>query len=215
MIRLRWSCWKPPVICVALLFMMLGCASTPPASFYVLNALPGLQQNGQVAPKAVGDLYVGVGPVKIPSYLDRVQIVTRSSETTLQISEFHRWSEPVDKSLERIIAENLTSLLASDNVFLYPWPGVRRVDYQVMVEVKRFEGKPGEKVRLDASWMLLSDGGKQVRLCRNSYISEPVDGASYEDLVSSLSRAAAQLSREIGVAIAEEARSSHGVSPQG
>jgi uncharacterized lipoprotein YmbA len=193
--------------------MMMGCASTPPSSFYILNALSGLEQNERVALAPSEDLFIGVGPVKIPDYLDRVQIVTRAGDTTLEISEYHRWSEPLDKSLERIIAENLTRLLATDNVLVYPWPGTRRVDYQVVIEVKRFEGKPGDKVRLDACWTILTEEGKQVRLCRNSYISEPVGGNSHEDMVSSLSRAAGRLSREIATAIAEEARNSQGISP--
>ena len=204
MTRPRCSRWKPRLMTAALLFMMMGCATTPPANFYVLNPLSGLARNEQVVPRPPGDLYVGVGPVKIPDYLDRVQIVTRSGGTTVQMSEYHRWSEPLDKSLERIIAQNLTDLLASDNVFLYPWPGARRVDYQVVIEVKRFDGKPGDTVRLDACWMLLSDGGKQVRLSRNSRINEPVGGESFEELVLSLSRAAAKLSREIAMAVVED-----------
>ena len=48
---------------------------------------------------------IGVGPVTVPDYLDRPQIATRSSSSSLQFSEFDRWAEPLEKNLMRVLAD--------------------------------------------------------------------------------------------------------------
>jgi uncharacterized lipoprotein YmbA len=184
---------------------LAACAGGQPSRFYILNALSGPEKQERTAGSATG-ISVGVGPVKVPEYLDRVQIVTRTTSNTLQLAEFDRWAEPLDRSLPRMLAENLSVLLPADNVASFPWPGSARVDYQVVVEVIQFDGILGQKAWLEARWTILSEGGKQVRLRRNASIGEPVDDPSHEALVSAWSRALADLSREIAASLQTVAR---------
>src|SRR5262245_19194049 len=43
-----------------------------------------------------GPVSIGVGPVIMPGYLDRTQIVTRSGPDRVKLASFHRWAEPLE-----------------------------------------------------------------------------------------------------------------------
>ena len=61
---------------------------------------------------------VAVGPVAIPDYLDRPQILTRSGPSELQLAEFERWAGSLEKDVSRVLAENLSTLLEKDHVIV-------------------------------------------------------------------------------------------------
>jgi uncharacterized protein len=44
------------------------------------------------SPAAPRDLTIGVGPVTLPPYLDRLPIVTRASRARLVLGEFDQWA---------------------------------------------------------------------------------------------------------------------------
>ena len=120
--------------------MALGCApATLPTRFYVLTAVP--PAGG--APAAARDVAVGVGPIALPGYLDRPQIVTRTGGDEIDLAEFDQWGEPLRSAVPRVLADNLAARVPTERVVLFPWRGVRTVQYQVPVEILRFEGKPG------------------------------------------------------------------------
>ncbi len=176
---------------------LLACAGAPPTRFYVLSA--GADSHLQTSET----LSIGVGPIKMPDYLDRLQIVTRSNANALGLADFDRWAEPLESGFTRVLSENLGKLLATENLAAYPWPSSNKVDCQVTVEVARFDGAMGENVTLEARWALFSEKGKRLLTKETSRISEPVKGDSYEALVAAQSRALAGLSREIAEAVLE------------
>ena len=182
------------------LMAMVGCASTEPARFYLLHAIPDAEAEKTVA-TSENDITVGIGPVEFPRYLDRPQIVTRISKTELQLDEFGQWAEPLTHNFSRILTENLSLLLSTERIFSYPWAGSTQVDYQVTVEVTRFDGTPGDSVTLNARWAILNGGEKDVLVKKKSSYRQPASGKSYEALVSAKSQALADLSREIATAI--------------
>jgi uncharacterized protein len=198
-----WTCRSLSLVLLCILiFTAAGCGTTGPSKFYVLNALAGPETGTGLDTTRPG-IAVGVGPVKIPEYLDRLQIVTRSTMSSLRLAEFERWAEPLEKSIPRILAENLSTLLGSDQVAIHPWPNALQVEYQVVVEVNRLDGTLGENALLDARWTLLADKGKRIVVRKNSTISEPVSGGSYEGLVMAQSRTLARLAQEIARTILE------------
>jgi len=71
------------VPCSVALFVLSGCfGSTPPTHFYLV---PPLTSGDTASPASAGqrDLTLAVGPVTVPPYLDRPQIVTRTSRAKL------------------------------------------------------------------------------------------------------------------------------------
>ena len=112
------------ILCGSPLFLA-GCAGlgkgTEKASkFYVLDSLLQSETAGQL-PTGREGVAVGVGPLKFPELLDRPQIVTRTTRNEVKLAEFQRWAEPLDVNFASTLAENLSLLLSSDRVAVFPW----------------------------------------------------------------------------------------------
>ena len=196
------DCFVQPKILILVATMMVLCSClgrSQPTRFYLLQPTLSLQA-GQAAPAKEG-LIIGVGPVEIPEYLDRPQIVTRISESEFQIDEFNQWAETLMYSIARILAENLSILLTTDNLFIFPWLGSTQIDYQVKVDVIRFNAIPGGKIVLEAQHTIFR-GEDREDLGRNiSSFSRPTDIQDYGAIVSAMSQVLEDLSRKIAQTI--------------
>lgn len=192
---------RPVILTPALLLVaaaaLAGCAVSDPSRYYALAA-----SSAHVAgprPVAESPLTIGVGPVAIPRYLDRPQVVTRDAAGTLDIWPYQRWAEPLDIGIAQALADDLAALVPSDRVVIFPWRGImaRTIDYQVVVAVARFDGAPGGSVTLDARWRLLGRDGKELAFKRTT-LTEPVAGKGFPDLVDAMHRTIGRLGEDIG-----------------
>jgi uncharacterized lipoprotein YmbA len=180
-----------------LVLLFVGCRSTPPpTTFYTLTTVTKAETAGQsLAPK--GDLAIGIGPVQLPGYLDRPQIITRTAPDRLTLSEFNRWGGPLQQDFPRVLAENVAALLGTDRVLAYPWGDRLDPAYRVALDVQQFDGALGGVAVLKVTWIVTGREGKTPLAVRKADIQEPVSGNDYDALVSAQSRAVAALSREI------------------
>jgi uncharacterized protein len=180
---------------------LAGCAGVAdPTRYYVLSPTPAAL--GGTAPTVLSSAGIGVGPVLIPRYLDRLQIVTRGANDEVEISTYERWAEPLDGGIAQVLADNLAPQVGTERITVFPWRGgvARILDYQVVVVVLRFEGSPGRQVALDARWRLLGKDGQELILKRST-INEPITGEGYQSLVRGMNRALATLSGQIAAEI--------------
>lgn len=164
---------------------------TPPSRFYLLRPLEG-------PPERTDGPQLGIGPVRLASYLDRPQMVTRRGENALDLAEFDRWAEPLDESITRVLLADLAAVLGTDRIQRHPWRGPRTVEVQLDLDVQRFDGPAEGPVELVASWRLRR-GPRWVE--RVSRIAEPHEGSGYAAQAAAMSRALARLAREIGQAV--------------
>ena len=186
---------------VGLIFILIiigGCASTPPSRFYVLSPLQGDHTQAKADEACAA---ISVGPVELPDYVDRFQIVTRISPNKLSLAEFDQWAEPLKESFARVLMENLSILLCADPISLYPSRGPTAIDYRVEVEVIRIDGRLGEQATLVARWTILDEKDSRVLLTRKSNLSSPAQGGDYEALVSAQSQTIVAFSRDIAEAL--------------
>jgi uncharacterized lipoprotein YmbA len=82
---------KSIVIFFGLAFLSVsGCMNFSPMSdpsrFFTLMPLPQVEQSRPDTDK-VNSLFLGIGPIRFPAYLDREQIVTRIAPNRLDISK--------------------------------------------------------------------------------------------------------------------------------
>ena len=134
----------PPLRTLAALMLAAcaGCGSTAPSRFFALTALePG-------AEPAAGEVLVLVDPVGVAEYLDRPQLVRRTSAVELEVDDYSRWAEPLDEALTRVLASDLRQLLASDRAG--PDAGIVRV----ACHVSRFEADEQGRAVLEARWTI-------------------------------------------------------------
>ena len=184
------------VIITLIMLVMAGCAPTPPPTYYQLEEPANIQLSGIERGVAVG-----VGPLNLPSYLDRPQIVTRATEHQLVLSEFNRWAEPLKESLLRVIVVNLSNKLESTRIFGIPRrsSGVP-LEFKVEINIARFDGRLGGEVLLVARW-ILTDQDSQVISTKVSIIKEQSSGDGYDELIQAQNKTLRQLSDEIAEAI--------------
>jgi len=189
------------VLSLGALISLCGCLGrSQPTRFYLLQPIAGIPAEKTAAAKLQG-MRIGVGPLTLPEYVDRPQIVTLVGPHELDLADFDQWSEPLRESVPRILGENLSALLSTQHIYLYPWIGSANIDYQIEVDITRFDADLGGNAMLAARWALTSGENKQVLSVKHSTITRPTGGAGYEDLVAAESGALEQLSREIAAAI--------------
>ena len=180
-----------------------GClpTATPPTRFYALSA----------APADAGSPDFGIGrfpsvevvPVRVPQYLDRPQIVTRSGPHRLELAEFDQWAGNLRKNMTRVIVENLSVRLRTADVRIAPSRAAVPADVRVEVEVLQFERCEDRRVRLGAQWVLTvrnDPSSAAVRITRLQ--SRRLPGApDYTSTVSAMSDLLAELSEAIARAV--------------
>jgi len=180
--------------------ILAGCAASPSSRFYQLSSL---QNSGTLLTRDVAldqSRIIAIGPVRIPDYLDRPQIVTRSGKNELQLSEFERWAGPIENDVNRVLVEDISSLLSIEHCSVVRWiPYLESqlpASYRVHVLVDRFEGTLGDSVLLTAQWSVFAGNGSLL-MRKESRISRQMQGSSYAALVAAMSEALAKLSRDI------------------
>jgi hypothetical protein len=153
------------------------------------------------APAGMPQLAIGIGPVRIPEYLDRRNLIVRSRQSEYEIVELAQWAEPLADTFGRVLADNLSVLLGTRRVVQFPWRPAVPVDYQLAVQVVQFDGSLDEQVVLRAQWQLFAGEGKKLMDFGYSVIEEKIAEPAIEALVAAKSRAAERFSREIAAAI--------------
>ena len=184
---------------------LAACGTSQPTKFYLLSAsAPG------VPVTTASELTIGLGPVVLPPYLERREMVSRSSGNELNLATYHQWAEPLRDNVTRVIGEDLGRRLGSERIMPLPIKRSLRkalpVDYQVGITVETFEKAPDGGVVLSAQWTIL-DGDKNVRLLRRSEYRETPDTQDYAGQAAAQSRALGRLSDEIAAAISALERS--------
>ena len=186
---------SPMVLLAAVLFA--GCrGSAPKIEFYALNSPGGITPKANPA-DAYQNVSVGVGPVSIPEILDRPQIVTRSGPNKLEVDDFHRWAGRLEDDFARVLANNISVLLSTDQVAIYPWDPGFKPQYQVTLNIQHFEGQWGREVLLEVFWKVIEPQGQTALNIKKTVVKEPLPANDYEALISIKSRAVATLGQEI------------------
>ena len=183
-------------VLLAMLMLAAGCVKGPPPDFYVLHATT----NASVAGVEHG-VAVGVGPIELPAHLDRSQIVTRTSDYQLDLSESHQWAEPLKNSVSRVIAVNLSNMLESNRVYVIPRRQKISLDFQVSIDIARFDGRLGDAAALGARWTLYGKDTREPLLSKTTIVYEKTRDGSYDALVAASSKTLEVLSKEIAEAI--------------
>ncbi|WP_300670648.1 membrane integrity-associated transporter subunit PqiC [Desulfoluna sp.] len=184
------------VITVGALLFMTGCLSSPsPAVTYHLlhpAAVPA-EETGSWDPS----MYVVVGPVVLPSHLDRPQIVARRMNHTLLLNDYQRWAEPLREGIARAVAENLSRLTGAEKFFIYPFDTPKGgVSMQVFMDVVRFDTDEAGNAFFDLRWGV-KNGKRQTLTTAHTTLQRKVGGADQPARVEALSRLISVFSSEV------------------
>ena len=172
--------------------LMAACSTAAPDRYYLLSATLN-----PAAPVAEQGSVIGIGPVTIPSHLDRSMIVSRSSSNRLEVNAGHRWAEPLDENINRILLENIDHTGKAVRMETFPWTSRDGVDWQIVVDIDRFERQADGKVLLAARWKLVAfESGDITASNRYEKVVDPKN-TDVESTVSAMSDLLADMSVDI------------------
>jgi uncharacterized lipoprotein YmbA len=188
-----------------------GCLLKPATVSTRHFVLAPVVTNGPV-PAATKDLSVGIGFVKMPSYLLQTSMAVRDGANEIEYLEDARWGERLDQCFQRTVAANLSRLLPSEDIYLTDWSR-ERANVAVFINVEQFDVDAHGRGTLIAAYRITVPNAdtpsksEQVRLIRT--------GASPrgkpEIIATTMSGLAAEFSRELAESIRESVKSSPSV----
>lgn len=187
---------------LAAVALAAGClgGGTPPA-YFTLRPEAGAAAGAPMAPRPA--LGLAVGPIELPRYLDRDEVVTRTAAHELVPWDDHRWGGSLRDDVLRVLGDDLGTLLGTTRVAVYPVEARFPVSYRVLLDVLEFEGVPGQSVTLRVRWTV-ADGTSGLALAiAQSRVDQPIAGPSFDALVAAQSAALGSVTHEIAAKIAE------------
>jgi uncharacterized lipoprotein YmbA len=192
-----------------LLSALAACGGDKPTRLYVLSAMPDTPDAA-----AARGVPIGIGPVTLPKYLDRPQIVTRVQDNSLAQADLDQWGGDLYDNITHVLAANLSSLLKTDRVSLYPWKDRAPIQYQVTLDITRFERDVDGSTVLSVFWSIVDPNDGKVLVMRRSTYRETVktaaasgsaaaqDTHAYDAIAAAMSRDLEKFSRDVATAIA-------------
>lgn len=173
-----------------------------PSRFFTLIPLAQAQQDetSRGASARTGVTY-GLGPIKLPAYLDRNEVATRVSPTELIYSVTDRWAEPLKDNVRRVLVQNLSALLDTDRIVGYPWWNDLAIDYQVEIEFLHFECAAAGASQLAARWGIKDGRNDRYMIMKESRFTRPGQAGATNESVDALSGTLGDLSQEIASAL--------------
>ena len=182
--------------------LMVGCTTgtSKPSEFYMLSSLPESESGASRTPES-GAISVLIGPVTLPAYLDRAQIVTLTGTHELTVDEFTRWAEPLQDNFYRVLAENLSLLLNTPKIFTYDRRGRVSVDFQIVIDVTRFDSVAKGDAHLTVFWEVVDKNSKAPSMIRKSVLRAGASSTGTTGIVEAQNHTLNEFSREIAAAV--------------
>lgn len=181
------------------LSFLSGCSSSRPTQFYMLS-----EHVSNSEPTNGKPIRLGVGPVFLPAYLDRPQVVMRKDGNQMTVADFDQWVEPLEITFQRVLTENLSKQLATDQIMSLPSGRDLSLDHQLEIEVIRFDTDEAGKAVLDARWWIFDGRGDRLQDSgRSVALKQATAAKDYGAIAEAMSHCLGALSVEIAAALRE------------
>jgi hypothetical protein len=201
-------------LCGALaLLASSGCNVVPPPQedstrFFVLSGaeLPALA----AVQAPAGTLRVGIRTVRLESYLNRKEMVVRTGANEVRFEDYRRWADPLDTALTRIVRSRLLAAPEVAQVYAEPFPFDQARDYDVAIDVVRFEGSVGADGKFSANMAAVievSTTGSGSRIVSRKLFEAPAqgwDGTDFDRLAALLRADVDLLAQEVASELPEK-----------
>jgi uncharacterized protein len=191
----RYRIIRPAAVALSLAVVLAGCGSSPPTNYYTLSSVAAVGQTGSPTPTTAA--VIGVGPVSIPDYVDRPQIVTRQGAYAVALAANDQWAAPLSSMLPQVLVEDLSARLPADRIVAFPQVSGSALDYRVAVEIDRFDVDAENNATIAARWQIHGSASPGTLLVDEDRLSRHTEGTTYEAYVAALSAVVADLSQRI------------------
>lgn len=191
---------------LTLILTLTGCTLLAPvpdqSRFFLLTPIAPGDAGTPVDQDNTSALVLGLGPIKLPDYLERDDIATRVESNRVDFSENDHWAEPLKNNFTSVLSQNLSTLLGTQQIINFPWYSSARIDYQIAITVEQFECDAQGNGRLAALWSIDDPVSGRILRHGESDLSAPC-GSSVDQGVAGLSQALGNFSRQIATTVAQ------------
>jgi uncharacterized lipoprotein YmbA len=179
-------------LAICIIVPLLASCASQNAKIYTLISLGGDIRSSS------RPVTMSVAAVGLPKYLDRPQIVRRSSTVELGVAEFERWGEPLGFMVQRVLAEDLTRNLPPGSVVTTSRTLTGEETSSVEVDFSRFDEDADGTIVLEAQWRLRRNG-RPISSPQLVRISKITSDRAASATVKAMSEAIAELAAQIVV----------------
>ena len=186
------------------LLLMMACTVLPAqkdtTELFILTPASQASSSGQSHDASRRELSVGLGPVNFPGYLKRREIVSRLSGGQLRLSDNKRWAESLDANFQSVLSQDLGMQLGTQRIVLFPWYGRPDIEYQIEVQVHRFDTDADNRSHLDARWIIKDGKSGRELIAKESNISSAIaatDAAGSEALSGDVNTLSANIAQSM------------------
>lgn len=179
--------------CCAVLFC--GCRGTQD-SFYLLTA-----EGTPSSTRAFNGKAVGLGPVTLPDYIDRVELVFQSDTNRFQVPPDQRWAGDLRENISDVLTVNLGRRLKSSDVSGYPWQSGFEPRYSVPIRIRQFHAVSAGDAILDVRWEIREGANGKIISRGSKLFTEGLSEEGYDGIVAAESRLLGQLADAIAEAL--------------
>ena len=125
------------------LLLLAGCVNLQPvpdnSRYHILDHNPVPNEKKLNLQSTTPSLHFA--QVDLPAYHDGKKLALRKSPTEIQFSELHRWVEPLEDSISRVLTSHLRNRLSSNWTFSsYPGRRSNSRGYEFQLSFSRVEG---------------------------------------------------------------------------
>ena len=136
--RLRIKTVVKNVLIVLILMSCSGCIGSLPTKYYLLSSQSREVQSEETLKKTI-EKKVLLKPITLVEYLKKDRIVTRKGAYEVDISDFHLWAEPLDKSISRVLIDNLNNNSQGILVDHFSYEKKEDADLSIKIKIEQFE----------------------------------------------------------------------------
>lgn len=163
-----------------------------PIHFYRLTAEP---VSNKPFPANIPDGIIGLGPIHIPEYLKRPQMLVATTDNQFKLAEHHRWAERLDENISLALFKTLPSQLGTNRLMRYPWAHRQVMDYQIGIDILEFHIAANGQSHLSAQWFIKRKD--KTTIDKRSDYQFPASTSDYDVMVKAQSQCLSKLSEEI------------------
>lgn len=174
--------------------LLVGCQQSPRKQYYLLSATPVASQTEAITTT------IGLGPIEVAEYLQRLQMVVNQDNNSLQLTENAYWGEPLQKGITRVLSINLMNNQSSRLVETFPWRSDVTPSISLRLTVRDMQLVKGAAV-INASWTLINNETKSV-LSQQHFVRSKATNNNPSQLAATYSELLAELAREMNKALA-------------
>lgn len=175
--------------------LLSGCSSTQD-SFYLLTA-----EGPPLSTRSLDGKSVGVGPLTLPDYIDRAELVFQSDTNRFQVPPDQRWAGDLRENISDVVAVNLGRRLKNGEVSSYPWQSGKEPRHTVAIRIRQFHAVSGGDAILDVRWDIREGSNGKMLSSDTMLFTEGLSEEGYTGIVAAQSRLLGQLADAIAAAL--------------